>query len=106
MLHKKIKKIAVILNNTYVAVIMLHHVLKLVKWRAHEVWVCTGVGGTKHYVPLVLKLKEQTCDILPAPYFLTWSDVINKIGTKAAAINTDEAITTANLKEFGRVESA
>ena len=90
-------------NDTDVVVFLLYYIHYFINLGIEHLWIKFGIGDKSRHIPvhkLVVVLGTQLCKVILKSYVLFGCDVTSKVGTKAAALNSE---LEQYLKSFGEM---
>ena len=100
---KGVKRVIVHSNDTDVLVYPLYYIHYFINLGVEELWIKYGTGDKSRHIPvhkLGCVLGTQLCKVILKSHVLTGSDVTSKVGTKAAALNSEPE---KYLESFGEM---
>ena len=100
---KGVKRVIVHSNDTDVLVYLLYYIHYFINLGVEELWIKYGTGDKSRHIPvhkLGCVLGTQLCKVILKSHVLTGSDVTSKLGTKAAALNSEPE---KYLESFGEM---
>ena len=79
-------------NDTDVTVFLLYYIHYFINLGIEDLWIKFGIGDKSRHIP-VHKLGDilgtQLCKVILKSHILTGCDVTSKVGTRAAALNSE-----------------